>query len=348
MGNPEALLGYAIGSRHTMYGQQQQLLDALIAAAGDRVRTEVTGRTAEGKVMRVLIISSPANLARLDAIRADLARLADPRQLSRAQASELARTTPAVAILSHSIHGNEPAGFESAMMTSWTLLASESPAVKAILDNTITIINPSQNPDGHERFAAWSNSVAIGSEEPAALEAAEPWSIQGRYNHYRFDMNRDLVTMSQAETRATAALVRKWHPQVFVDLHSTTAQYFFPPAAAPINQNVPAASVRWLEAFGKGNAEAFDRFGWPYFVRDVFDLHYAGYWDSWPSLMGATGMTFESDGGPKLALRKEDGTITTFRDGIAHHFVASMATLGTLQPTARRDCSTSTTSSPAR
>ncbi len=328
--NPEALLGYAIGSRHTMYGQQQQLLDALIAAAGDRVRSEVTGRTAEGKVMRVLIISSPANLARLDAIRADLARLADPRQLSRAAAAELARTTPAVAILSHSVHGNEPAGFESAMMTSWTLLASESPQVKAILDNAITIINPSQNPDGHERFAAWSNSVAIGSEEPAALEAGEPWSIQGRYNHYRYDMNRDLVAMSQAETRATAALVRKWRPQVFVDLHSTTAQYFFPPAAAPINQNVPAASIRWLEAFGKGNAEAFDRFGWPYFVRDVFDLHYAGYWDSWPSLIGATGMTFESDGGPKLALRKDDGTITTFRDGIAHHFVASMATLGSL------------------
>ncbi len=328
--NPELLLGHAIGSRHTMYHQQQRVLDSLIAVAGDRVRTEVTGTTAEGKVMRVLIISSPANLARLDAIRADLARLADPRAMTRAQAAALAKTTPAVAILSHSIHGNEPAGFESAMMTAWTLLASDAPQVRAILDNTITIINPSQNPDGHERFAAWNNSVAIASDDPAALEQSEPWSIQGRFNHYRFDMNRDLIAMSQAETRATAGMVLRWHPQVFVDLHSTTAQYFFPPAAQPINQNVPAASIQWLETFGKGNAEAFDRHGWQYFVRDVFDLHYAGYWDSWPSLLGATGMTFETDGGPELALRKSDGTVTTFRDGIAHHFVASIATLGTL------------------
>ena len=113
-------------------------------------------------------------------------------------------------------------------------------------------------------------------------------------------------------------------------MHSTTPQYFFPPVALPINRNIPASSATWLEAFGRGNAAAFDAHGWQYYVRDVFDLFYPGYWDSWPSLNGAIGMTFESDGGPELAIRKADGTITTFRDGIAHHFVASIATLGTL------------------
>lgn len=327
---PDSLLGHPVGSRHTMYHEQQRVLDAMIAAAPDRVRTEVTGTTAEGKVMRVLIISSPANIARLDQIRADVAALADPRKTSRSDANAIAARTPAVALFSHSIHGNEPAGFESSMMTAYTLLASESAAVRAILDNTVVIINPSQNPDGHERFAAWSNSLAMGSSEGSALESGEPWAIQGRYNHYRFDMNRDLVALSQAESRATVGAVRRWHPQVFVDLHSTTAQYFFPPAATPINQNLPASSIKWLEAFGKGNATAFDANSWPYFVRDQFDLFYAGYWDSWPSLTGATGMTFETDGGPRLATLKDDGTVTSFRDGIAHHFVATMATAGTL------------------
>ncbi len=327
--HPESLLGYPIGSRHTMYHQQQAVLDAMIAAAPDRARTEPTGTTAEGKAMRVVIISSAANIARLEAIRGDVSALADPRATSRAQAGALAARTPAVVMLSHSIHGNEPAGFETAMITAYTLLASDHPDVRAILDSTVVIINPAQNPDGHERFAAWSNSVAVGSADPAAIEQSEPWSIQGRFNHYRFDMNRDLLAFSQAETRATAAVVRRWKPQVFVDLHSTTPQYFFPPAASPINRNLPATTAVWLEAIGRGNAAAFDARGWQYYVRDAFDLYYPGYWDSWPSLNGAVGMTFETDGGPELALRKSDGTVTTFRDGIEHHFIASMATLST-------------------
>ena len=327
---PDTLLGHAVGTRHTMYHQQQAVLDAMIAAAPDRVRTEVTGTTHEGKVMRVLVISSPANLARLDGIRADLAALADPRTNDRAAADAIIARTPAVAFLSHSIHGNEPAGFEAAMLTAYTLLASESPLVRRLLDSLVVVINPSQNPDGHERFAGWYNSVGLALDEPAALEGSEPWAIQGRFNHRRHDMNRDLLAFSQPETRATAAAVLRWRPQVFVDLHSTTSQYFFPPAAAPINANLPASTSAWLERVGRGNAAAFDRHGWQYYVRDVFDLFYPGYWDTWPSLVGAIGMTFESDGGPRLMLRKDDGTVTSFREGIAHHVVASMATLETL------------------
>jgi hypothetical protein len=324
------LLGAPIGTRHTMYHQQQAVLDAMVAAAPDRGRFEVTGRSGEGKVMRVVVISSPANLARIAAIKADLASLADARRTDPAAAAAIIARTPAVAFLSHSIHGNEPAGFETAMLTAYTLLASDAPAIRALLDSVVVVINPSQNPDGHERFAAWSNSVALALDDPAALEQSEPWSIQGRFNRHRFDMNRDLIAWSQPETRNTGIAVRTWWPQVFVDLHSTTAQYFFPPAAAPINANIPASAVEWLERFGRGNAAAFDRHGWQYYVRDVFDLYYPGYWDSWPSLRGATGMTFETDGGPELMLRKGDGSVTSFREGIAHHMVASLATLETL------------------
>jgi hypothetical protein len=87
---------------------------------------------------------------------------------------------------------------------------------------------------------------------------------------------------------------------------------------------------KWEERFGKANGAAFDRHGWQYYNRDVFDFFYPGYVDMWPSLSGATGMTFETDGGPEIRLRKSDGSVTTFTDGIAHHFVASMATLGVL------------------
>ncbi|HXI21082.1 MAG TPA: M14 family zinc carboxypeptidase, partial [Gemmatimonadales bacterium] len=324
---PEAVLGYPIGSRQTMYQQQQEVLSRMIAAAPDRVRTEVIGTTAEGKVMRLLIISAPANLARLDQIRADLARLADPRHTTAEEARQLAERTPVTVLLNHSVHGNEPAGFEAAMQTAYQLLASDEPATQQILQNVVVLLNPSQNPDGHERFAAWSNSVAVASDDPAALEQTEPWSVDGRFNHYRFDLNRDMLAQSQAESRALGAVDVRWHPQVVADLHSTTSQYFFPPVADAHNRNLPPETYAWFERFGRNNAQAFDRYGWQYFVRDIFDFFYPGYIDMWPSMRGGLGMTFESDGGPELLKRKGDGSDMSFTMGIAHHYVASLATL---------------------
>jgi hypothetical protein len=326
---PEAVTGYAAGEHHTMYAVMQHYLDTLVATAGDRVRIERWGETTEHRPIRALVISDPANLARLDQIRADMAELADPRRTSPGRAAEIAAKDPAVAVFSYSVHGNEPAGFEAAMQVAYQLLASEEPQTLELLKSLVIVLNPSANPDGHERFAAWYNSIAVGADHPWAYEQSEPWGITGRYNHFRFDMNRDLLAQSQPEVRAIMDGVLRWRPVVFVDHHSTTPTYFFPPVAQAVNQNLPPQTTRWFDTYGRGNAAAFDRYGWQYFVRGVFDFFYIGYWDEWSTFQGATGMTYETDGGPEFNKRRDDGTITTFRDGIAHHFVASLATLET-------------------
>ena len=326
---PEAITGYSAGDQHTMYAVMQRYLDTLVATAGDRVRIETWGRTTEYRPIRALIISDPANLARLDQIRSGLAELADPRKTSPARAAAIAADQPAVALFQYSVHGNEPAGFEAAMQVAYQMAASEEPQTLEILKSVVLVLNPSANPDGHERFAAWYNSIAIGADHPWAFEQIEPWSITGRYSHYRFDMNRDLLAQSQPEVRAMMDGVLRWRPQVFVDHHSTTPTYFFPPVAQAVNMNLPPQTTKWFDTYGRGNAAAFDKYGWQYFVRGVFDFFYIGYWDEWSTFQGATGMTYETDGGPEFRKRRDDGTITTFRDGIAHHFVASLATLET-------------------
>jgi hypothetical protein len=121
----------------------------------------------------------------------------------------------------------------------------------------------------------------------------------------------------------------RWHPMVTADLHGYTSQYYMAPAARPVNSNISTFPFRWSEIIGKGNAEAFDAYGWLYYVRDQFDLYYPGYYDSWPSLTGAMGATYETDGGPALLKRRADGTLLSLRDGIAKHFVASLATFET-------------------
>jgi len=326
---PEQVTGYPAGAQHTMDAVMQRYIDTLLATAGDRAQSEVWGLTTELRPYRALIISDPANLARLGEIRARIAELADPRRTTQARAAEIAAREPLVVLFQYSVHGDEPAGFEAAMQVAYQMLAGEDSLTQLVRRNVVLVLNPSANPDGHERFAAWYNSVAVGADHPLAFEQLLPWSVTGRYNHFRFDMNRDLIAQSQREVRIMMDGLLRWHPQVFVDHHSTTPTYFFPPVAPAVNQNLPAQATHWFDVFGRGNAAAFDQMGWQYFVRGEFDFFYVGYWDEWATFQGATGMTYETDGGPEFNRRRDDGTITTFRDGIAHHFVASLATLET-------------------
>jgi len=328
---PDSLLGYGVGDANTQFAAQERVLLAIADAARDRVRVEEIGRTAERRTMRLYLVSSPENIARLDAIRADLARLADPRDASQAELDAVAARTPAVVWINESVHGNESPGFEAGMQTLYQLAASEEPATVEALRRVLVVLNPSTNPDGHERFTVWYNSVSVQDPDPGANEHDEPWSIQGRFNHYRFDMNRDVMTTTQREARALVAGMLRWPPMVAIDQHGQTTNYFFPPTAAPANQNLSPEFFRWMEIYGRGNAAAFDRYGWMYYSRDVFDFYGPFYWDSWPSLTGAIGMTYETDGGgwKGILWRRDDGSLLSHRDGVAKHWVTAMATIQT-------------------
>jgi hypothetical protein len=288
------------------------------------------GETNEHRMMHLVAISAPENIARLDQIRANIARLSDPRTTTRQEAERLVAEMPVIIWLNYTIHGNESASFEAMMQVVYQLAASDEPATREILKNCVALINVCANPDGHERFVSWYNANAVGDADPLANEHREPWSVYGRHNRYRFDLNRDNIASTQVETRNVERAFLEWHPQVFVDHHGQPTQYFFPPAALPVNPNLPQAeTARWLMTFGRANAAQFDAHNWDYYVRDVYDLFYPGYWDSWPSLNGATGMTYETDGGGSKGInwRRDDDTIVTLRSGIAKHFVASMTTL---------------------
>lgn len=330
---PSAVLRYDVGDFHTTYAQMEKYLDAAAKSAPDRVRVFDIGETNEHRMQHVVAISAPENIARLDEIKANNNRLTDPRKISSGEAQNIIQNNPAFAWMAYTIHGNESASFEAMLQVIYQFAASNEPQTLDILKNTVVLIVASENPDGHERFATWYNSVATGNADRNALEHREPWSVYGRLNHFRFDLNRDNIAATQIETKNLQKAFFDWNPQLAVDHHGQPAQFHFPPAALPINPNLPQPQTnKWLEMFGRANAAQFDRRQWDFFVRDVFDLFYPGYWDSFPSLSGATGMTYETDGGGFKGLRwtRDDGTIVTFRSAIAKHYVASLTTLETL------------------
>ncbi len=219
-------------------------------------------------------------------------------------------------------------------MTAYQLCAGNDSQTTALLDSLIILIDPNVNPDGRERYVRWING-ATGREpnpNPAAAEHHEPWP-GGRTNHYYFDLNRDWSWMTQTETRSRIALYRQWMPHVHVDFHEMgyRSSYFFFPAAVPLHEAFPEEVRKWGAIYGRGNAEALDRFGIPYYTGEYFDLFYPGYGDSWPTFNGAIGMTYEQAGHSMagVAIRKPAGTLLTLKDRARNHFLTGMATLTT-------------------
>jgi hypothetical protein len=116
-----------------------------------------------------------------------------------------------------------------------------------------------------------------------------------------------------------------------VDLHEMggNSTYYFAPPADPINPLVTEPQRKWFETFGRANASEFDRRGFAYFIREVYDSFYPGYGESWPIFHGAIGMTYEQASARGLAFRRQDGRILTYKDGVTHHFTAAVTTAAT-------------------
>jgi hypothetical protein len=328
---PDEFLGYTLGERFTPHAR---ILDYfhLLTTRSNLITMQQFGETYEHRPLMLAVITSPKNRAALDSIRANVAALTDPNATTQARANEIAKSTPAIAWLAFGVHGNESSSAEVSMEVAHTLLTDPNSA--PLLDNLVVLIDPLLNPDGRERYISWF--IRTRGEEadpnPDAFEHNEPWP-GGRFNHYLIDMNRDWAWSSQAEVRARVAEYRKWNPQVFVDFHEMGYQssYFFPPDARPVNANLPKDVDTWLEKFGRADAEAFTKKGWTFFTGEEFDLFYPGYGDSWPSLHGAIGMTYEVAGHSRAgsAITRDDTTVYTLADRIARHYTTAMATLRT-------------------
>lgn len=327
---PKAVLGYEMGDDYTEHGEMLAYMRRL-EASSKRVKVFSVGTTNERREIILVAVSAPENMARLEEIRTAVAKFRDPRAIGEAQARDIAKTTPAIAWMNFANDGNETAAFEAGIQLAYHLAAGTDAATQAILRDVVTVIYPAHNPDSHSRHVTWMKASATGNPDPWAQEHRGDWRMDTNNNHYQIDLNRDAAFLSQVESRTIVRELHRWNPVVFVDHHGNPDRFFFPPWALPVNAQIDARSRQWVETYGKDIAAAFDRNGWTYFTRQVFDLHYPGYYDSYPSLNGATGMTFETDGGGNkgLAYKLPDGRITTLFDGTLHHFTGAVASLVT-------------------
>jgi len=326
--SPDQFLGYKLGTRYTPHYNIVNYCKQVAEAAPGMVKLDQYGTTNEGRPLLLLYVTSPENMARLEAIRLNNLRLAGMTRDKMAPDEK----GPAIVWLSYNVHGNETSSSEAAMLTLYELVNPSNTKTKEWLQHTVVIIDPCINPDGRDRYVNWFNSV-VGvqpNSQPYTREHAEPWP-GGRPNHYYFDLNRDWAWQTQVETQQRIEQYNRWLPHVHVDYHEQgyNNPYYFAPAAEPYHEVITCWQRELQTIIGRNNAKYFDQNGWLFFTKERFDLFYPSYGDTYPLYKGAIGMTYEQGGHSRggAAVINRDGDTLTLWDRLYHHFTTGMSTI---------------------
>ncbi|WP_417860733.1 M14 family metallopeptidase [Winogradskyella sediminis] len=320
--SPSEFLGYDLGTQFSRNHQVVAYFKTLESQASNQVKLKTYGKTNERRDLYLAFISSENNIKNLETIREN--------NLKNTGLLQGAPTNNDIAIvwLSYNVHGNEASSSEAAMLTAFKLLTEK----KEFLKNTIVIIDPSMNPDGRDRYINWYNETASFPYDidRQASEHNEPWP-GGRPNHYLFDLNRDWVWASQVETQQRLEVYNKWMPHVHVDFHEQgiNEPYYFAPAAEPFHEVITDWQRDFQTEIGKNHASYFDAEGWLFFTRERFDLFYPSYGDTYPTFMGAMGMTYEQGGHGMagLGILNDEGIVLTLIDRLTHHTTTGLSTV---------------------
>ncbi|MBS1654614.1 MAG: zinc carboxypeptidase, partial [Bacteroidetes bacterium] len=326
--SPDEFLGYTLGSHYTPHWKIVSYFQLVAAAVPSMVKLEQYGSTNEGRPLMLAYISSPENMQQLEQLRMNNLRLAN---MTRDKMAPVETNAPAIVWLSYNVHGNEAASSEAAMLTLYSLVDPSNTKTKEWLKNTVVIIDPCVNPDGRDRYVNWFNTVVGKNYDPSreAREHHEPWP-GGRTNHYNFDLNRDWAWQTQVESQQRLKMFFKWMPQVHVDYHEQgyNSPYYFAPAAQPYHDIITPWQREFQVTIGKNHAKYFDSNGWLYFTKEIFDLFYPSYGDTYPLYNGSIGMTYEQGGiGAGLGVINQDGDTLTLRDRLMHHYTTSLSTI---------------------
>ncbi len=316
--SPAEFLGYELGTRFTRHHRVVDYYQYLSEAAADRMQLVEYGHTYEQRPLLLAYLSSRENMQNLEQIRST--HLESTSGTSTAE--------KAIVWLSYNVHGNESVSTEASMQTIYDLLTKKS----ALLENTVVIMDPCINPDGRDRYVNWynENKNTPFNVDPNSKEHHEGW-LNGRANHYMFDLNRDWAWLTQVESQQRIKMYNQWLPHVHVDFHEqgVDSPYYFAPAAEPFHEVITDFQREFQVTIGKNHAKYFDANGWFYFTKEVFDLLYPSYGDTYPMNNGGIGMTYEQGGSGRagLAIKTSIGDTLTLKDRIAHHYTTGISTV---------------------
>ena len=272
---PSAVLGNIAGAPGKLpYSKEVHDYMRLLAKSSPRVRVMSIGTSEEGREMIAVAVASEAVLARYDANKANLEKLADPRliKMNDAEALRLAAETTPVYYITGAIHSPESGSPTALMELAYRLAVDDSAYIRNIRDHLITLITPVVETDGRDRMV---DLYEYGKKYPdRTVPNLLYW---GKYVAH--DNNRDAMGMTLKLTENVLGTYIDHKAQVLHDLHESVAYLYDNTIGdGPYNAWIDPILTNEWQMVGWHNVNEMTRLGMPgVFAFGTFDTWSPGY-----------------------------------------------------------------------
>jgi hypothetical protein len=230
---PEQQLGFELGADYHLANYTQLMgYWKKLDDESDRMTVVDIGRTAEGRVQPMAIITSPANHRNLARYQDIARRLALAEGLTDEQARELAAEGKAVVWIDGGLHSTEVLHAQVLMEMVYQMVSRTDRETMRFLDDVI-LLAVLANPDGLELVADWY----MREPDPKKRTSGGVPRLYQKYVGH--DNNRDFYLSAQAETtNMSRVMYREWYPQIVYNHHQSGPAgtvLFAPPFRDPFN-----------------------------------------------------------------------------------------------------------------
>ena len=256
--SPKEVLGHHIGApkQLTYYADVLRYYDTL-AAHTSRVKVMRIGKTEEGRDSVIVFVGSEDSIAHLDDNRKNLARLADPRGLTDAEAHDLIAKTKPIYTISGGLHSAELGPPEMLMELTYRLATEDSPLLQKIRSEVIVAIMPVADPDGRDRSIDWYFAHNVDTTNFEKMSGVPYW---GKYIMH--DNNRDINYSGMANQNFLRWYL-DWHPQIIHDLHESVPFLYIYSGQAPQNPLWSPIVYSELPMLANWDMTQLNRYGMP-------------------------------------------------------------------------------------
>src|SRR5579859_1276539 len=265
---PDAFLHHIVGAPDVLdYTKDINAYMRLLASKSPRVKVFSIGTSEEGREMLAVIVTDEANLAKLDRYKEINAKLADPRGLSDAEAQKLIAEDKPIYWADGSIHSPETGAPEMLMELAYRLAVEETPFIQKIRQDSIVMITPIVEVDGHDRMVDVYMQHKKHPNDP-------PYPLVWWGHYVAHDNNRDNLGLTLALSRNMLKNFLEWHPTVMHDLHESVPYLYIMTGTGPYNAWLDPIVISEWQSMAYHEIEEMTK-------RGVIGVWTHGFYDGW-------------------------------------------------------------------